>query len=494
MTIFFDSRINENFEAGLKATGKETAADHYKLYSLDEIISHYFNSIPVANQSLQDTEYYRKENSTRRRDMIKLLAFDVCNGKIGENYGRGATAKAIYNDDFDIVVLATRDMEVNTRPVDDYMDRSQSQSQGNAFESQEGFAGITGSEMQEMYQGDDETKQALPPTLPSGYQVPPDPNYQQQRVLADSYPAVYPDDPKQLTGDLPHRDPRTRGPDAPHLREDKLKSIVALIIVQKGECKKMPDAFAVNLICVKHGAFKGCGTLLMALYLYTILYHPFQPGLLELAGGFYNLDGLCLYSKFGFVHAPNLLGPDCFYDAGNMPMELDFEFDPYGFLDGRHRLDKNAIATKLVNIVVGTDRGHKLPICDIRDEHRQNALKALLEFDRFLIYRGDKKIDAQKFKQLCGRKNETWTFFMCDPNYGPKFYKLIPGLIAGLESGKQLSAEHEGFVMALESGRQKKFNDWLAQTSPNPGGGKKKRNTKKKLNTKRRQTYRRKKI
>jgi len=209
MTIFFDSRINGNFEAGLKATGKGTAADHYKLYSLDEIISHYFNSIPVANQSLQDTEYYRKENITRRQDMIKLLAFDVCNGKIGENYGRGATAKAIYNDDFDIVVLATSDMEVNTRPVDDYMDGSQSQSQGNAFESQEGFAGITGSEMQEMYQGDDETKQALPPTLPSGYQVPPDPNYQQPRVLADSYPTVYPDDPKQRTGDLPHRDPRT---------------------------------------------------------------------------------------------------------------------------------------------------------------------------------------------------------------------------------------------------------------------------------------------
>ena len=491
MTVFFDSRINANFAAGLKATREETALDHYKLYSLDEIISHYFNSIPVAKQSLQDTEYYRNENSIRRRDMIKLLASNLCNGKIGKNYGRSATAKAIYNDDFDIVVLATPDMEVNTRPVDDYMDGSQSQ--GNAFGSQESFVDITGSEMQGIYEGDDETKQALPPTLPSGYQLPPDPNYQQPRVLADSYPTVYPDDPKQRTSDLPHRDPRTRGQDAPHLREDKLKSIVALIIVQKGECKKMPDAFAVNLICVKHGALKGCGTLLMALYLYTILYYPIQPGLLELAGGFYNLDGLCLYSKFGFDHDPNLLGSDCFYDAGNMPMSLDLEFAPYGGFDAVGKLARNAIATKLIAIVVGTDPGHKLQICDIRDKDIQNALKALREFDRFLIYRSDNKIDAQKFQQLCGHKNETWTFFRCDPINGQKFYKLIPGLIAGLESGKQLSKDLQGFVNAITRGHQKEFNDWLARTSSNPGGGKKKQNTKKKRNTKKRQTHKQKK-
>jgi hypothetical protein len=72
------------------------------------------------------------------------------------------------------------------------------------------------------------------------------------------------------------------------------------MIVQKGECTKMPEAFALNLLCVKKGSFEGCGALLMGLYLYTILCRslqsgfPLQPGLLELARGFYNLEGLCL--------------------------------------------------------------------------------------------------------------------------------------------------------------------------------------------------------
>jgi hypothetical protein len=355
-------------------------------------------------------------------------------------------------------------MEKNTLPLDD----EGSQSQGN---TQGSMDSMTHSELRPESQ------------LSPGYPRPPDPNYQQQREVDDSWAALFAGEDEAKTSDEAFRDPRTRGPDAPLLRKLKINSIVALMIVQKGECTKMPEAFALNLLCVKKGSFEGCGALLMGLYLYTILCRslqsgfPLQPGLLELARGFYNLEGLCLYSKFGFDHDPNLLGPDCFYDAGNMPMDLDFEFAPYGGFDAFGKLDGIAIARKLVAIVVGTDRGHKLPICNRRDPKIQYVLSSLKEFERYLAYLLDGKIDVDKLQELC--KNNVGTELMFMTDNVPKFNSLIPGLITGLESVNPPSPHIQGFVDAVNIDAvtpvlQDKFNVWVGQTSSNPGGGKKK--------------------
>ena len=92
-------------------------------------------------------------------------------------------------------------------------------------------------------------------------------------------------------------------------------------IVQQGECNKYPDNFCLNLIC--SAAKKG--KILLGLYLYIIKNHiniANKIGLLELANGYINGAGFCLYSKYGFVYDIKLYG-DCFPYCNNMPMICD---------------------------------------------------------------------------------------------------------------------------------------------------------------------------
>jgi hypothetical protein len=92
-------------------------------------------------------------------------------------------------------------------------------------------------------------------------------------------------------------------------------------IVQQGECNKYPDTFCLNLIC--SAAKKG--KILLGLYLYIIKNNiniVNKIGLLELANGYINAAGFCLYSKYGFVYDIMLYG-DCFPYCNNMPMICD---------------------------------------------------------------------------------------------------------------------------------------------------------------------------
>ncbi len=92
-------------------------------------------------------------------------------------------------------------------------------------------------------------------------------------------------------------------------------------IVQKGECNKYADAFCLNLICSSSQK----GKLLLVLYLYIIktdLTIKDKFGLLELANGYVNGAGYCLYSKCGFVYNTDL-HDNCFIHYNNMPMICD---------------------------------------------------------------------------------------------------------------------------------------------------------------------------
>jgi hypothetical protein len=57
-----------------------------------------------------------------------------------------------------------------------------------------------------------------------------------------------------------------------------IDNILGFLIAERGECKMYADAYSVNLICAREQRdeplLKGVGSILMGLYLYTILSHP----------------------------------------------------------------------------------------------------------------------------------------------------------------------------------------------------------------------------
>jgi hypothetical protein len=105
-----------------------------------------------------------------------------------------------------------------------------------------------------------------------------------------------------------------------------LDTPISFIIVEKGECARMPDAWSINLICAieqTSSGLKSCGQFLNGLYLYTIAKNPFvldKRGVLELANSFINAAGLASYSKLGFVIDESMYGETCFPNVNNLPM------------------------------------------------------------------------------------------------------------------------------------------------------------------------------
>jgi hypothetical protein len=127
---------------------------------------------------------------------------------------------------------------------------------------------------------------------------------------------------------------------------------ISFLVVEKGECAKLPDAWSINLICAVEtttSGLKGCGQFLNGLYLYTIALNPFvldKHGVLELANSFINAAGLASYSKLGFLIESSLYGESCFQDYNNLPM-ITAEINPEriirilkGFPDAAYRKPK----------------------------------------------------------------------------------------------------------------------------------------------------------
>jgi len=110
----------------------------------------------------------------------------------------------------------------------------------------------------------------------------------------------------------------------PDYQKDKSKSVGGFIIVQKGECTKLPgslssfnDVYSVNLICSNNVK----GQLLLGAYLFILKTTPkAQVAILELAGGYTNIPGFISYSKLGFKKDTDLYGEDCFMSLSNLTM------------------------------------------------------------------------------------------------------------------------------------------------------------------------------
>ena len=150
------------------------------------------------------------------------------------------------------------------------------------------------------------------------------------------------------------------------IRNINNSSVMGILITQRGECTKYPSVHTVNLIC-SPPLFKK-GSALMALYLYTIKSQPninatdngAQLGLLELANGYINTGGLCMYSKYGFKYDVALFGPNCFSDISNLPMAVN--------------LTQTSLES-IISIANNSISGHTKPkICEIRDSMLQPLL------------------------------------------------------------------------------------------------------------------------
>ena len=259
---------------------------------------------------------------------------------------------------------------------------------------------------------------------------------------------------------------RKQKDDSVAVREKKLRSVVGFLIVQKGECNGLPDDYAVNLICVRDGVADGVGPILIGLYLYTILERfrtrgHLQLGLLELAGGYHNISGLCLYSKFGFVPSMNLAVPGCFPSPGNMPMELNFQ-TKYP----RPKTIENA-KNIICSIVAGSNvaglifhPGFKLPVCNIPRGLKQFVLIALREYYRLFEYFKSERIIKRTFIDYCNRKPELDLInSLLRTAFGSKVIGFGRNLMMDIELDVNLDANDNEFIRIISSVRPNTPND-----------------------------------
>ena len=337
---------------------------NYKLYNLDDIIENVSQRGTVETRNMYMYGSYLKLKHQVTDYLINYLSKNICldiGGVYAQNAVRNAMdASLLHEPSFDIVVISSKDIET---------------------------MGLVAEDRDEEYEEEFEEIEEID-------------DYEEKREKLYKPPKKYftKEDVISLN----------------QLLEYRLSGVVGFIIVEKGECNQFPNGWSINLICTSKNAIPGSGSILMGLYLYTILCHPdgnadrfvypgkegiinvyekltdieeeptyeikfetTQPlipvqqiGILELASAYTNAGGLCMYEKFGFKYVYELYGEHCFPDYYNLPMLLNFDR-----LREYSELTKEQRQQKVINITAGLDRGfEKSKICNLRDRKEQKLL------------------------------------------------------------------------------------------------------------------------
>ena len=134
---------------------------------------------------------------------------------------------------------------------------------------------------------------------------------------------------------------------------------VGFAISEFEECKDHPDTDALKVIC----ANKGYGPLLLYCYVYCAKKQRKKYGLLELAGGFVNLEGLCSYNKFGFREDMSMKKNDCFPEYGTLPMKVELSKLSYEYLDNILRSTVDKVLKETLNKLLEKDDTSE-PLCN----------------------------------------------------------------------------------------------------------------------------------
>jgi len=171
--------------------------------------------------------------------------------------------------------------------------------------------------------------------------------------------------------------------------------VYSFIVVEIGECRLHAKAAAVKLICSQPKS--NMGKFSMAAFLFAILSHPSlrQEGVLELASGYNNAPGLCLYQKFGFQPDFSLFDAACFNNASLLPMRVKLDEGVYASLDQEER--KNLVIN--VALQKANAMATKHPVCNVRSG--QAVLAFLTQY--FILMRRDNSKNWNKQHEIATR-------------------------------------------------------------------------------------------
>ena len=125
--------------------------------------------------------------------------------------------------------------------------------------------------------------------------------------------------------------------DADSKNPQESEKVVGFLMTELGECNNANNDFghvpALNLVCApkkhvhsnttaecKAGTCGVIGRVLLFTYLFALKRKKIRYALLELAGLYCNIKGLCLYNKFGFREDVSLVEESCFKETDNLAM------------------------------------------------------------------------------------------------------------------------------------------------------------------------------
>ena len=371
-SFFFRKDILDNFTKNIMlqipAEKKEShPLSSFKLYNADDILENIGQRGTFKTRFTEQSPEYQELRGHNMDKLINFLSSKICED-IGPSYAKTAVEKAISlkskNIDFDIIVLSSKNIEamgLTDDEEDEYHDTQQTQDSQQTQDTQDSQDTQSSQESNDSQSSQESNESAY-------------------------FPKSSGEDSTDINDILTYR----------------LSGVVGFIIVELGECKMFPYGYSINLICTNKKAPAGSGSILMGLYLYTILSHPdnidknppqipngkgvlniveteekFETtfntnepltnvqhfGILELASAYANAGGLCMYEKFGFQYDESMYGPQCFEDFLNLPMIIDFKTKP-GYME----LTDEQKRQKVINISAGTDKGFpKSKICSVRD-------------------------------------------------------------------------------------------------------------------------------
>jgi len=372
-SYFFRKDLISDFSAKLRRSPDNYLSKYDAgIYNADDLLENLdqrgtstTRALMAANRRLTHQE--RVNNSFNINVLVKALQQLICSDSIGANYARASAYKGVQSTyiasststHYDIIVLSSRQIENYVPPAASAKSSHMSVQSPIAFN----------------------TLGSLPSSTDSH-----DSNY-------------FPD-----------------APNIPATADDilfhRLRNVFGFMVVEYGECKMFPNTYSVNLICTKHSAPKGAGSILMGAYLHTVLSHPmtlspklmikqdFTPPLgqakrimreiklknkdvtyepvfvtdeplipvdhravLELAGSYRNPGGLCTYEKFGFMYDSTMHGPHCYSNYRLLPMMIDLNAQP-----GYRGLTMDEKKQKIVDIALGKTSFTKSMICNLHDK------------------------------------------------------------------------------------------------------------------------------